>query len=76
MPDGLQHRLADRPTREQIVAEVDRLKEVIRAPMRGQPAPVGAGFAALFVMPSCGTINSGWSRMPNCGVVQQSWRPA
>jgi hypothetical protein len=27
-------------------------------------------------MPSCGTINSGCSRMPNCGVVQRSWRPA
>ena len=46
-----QRRLADRLTRAQILAEVDRAKPAILVPMRGQPASDGAAFAVLFVVP-------------------------
>src|SRR4051812_27316603 len=51
VPAGVQHRLAERLAREQIVAEIDRIKGAVAPSMRGQPALGGGGLAILLRRP-------------------------
>jgi len=54
VPAHIQHGLADRLAREQIVAQIDRAEPGVPRAVRRQPAPRSTAFAVLFVVPVLG----------------------